>query len=339
LIDSVQTITSRVAQEVVLKISQSPLTLLFLLLIWSVEVFARFAVDSKMNFNEVMGFQSSEPWTYISYAFAHKDMEHIVGNSVMLLFGMPVESRYGKKVFSGIVGISIVLGALGALLFYLWRGELNDEPAVGASAVGLALLIAGINAIMQARVAESSIGDRRSWIEKSVTWFLVIATLGGVSINAMVTELPKVLIAAAVFGLIVTLPAVGLKAFLSQVQYWELRQRRSTWLRMVQSTRYLLLPLLLYAVLLHSEVTGTTEWFYGNSGHAGGALVGLIASLGANWHSWRKQTRCIQAEMTASSCPNVLLQIGALTAACFAIIGFYSAWALLLLAWSSASTY
>ena len=290
MINSVRTMTNRVAQEVVTKFSESPLTWTFLLLIWAVEVIARFAVDSKLNFNEMMGFQSSEPWTYISYAFAHRDMEHIVGNSVMLLLGVSVESRYGRKAFLGIVGASIILGALGALVFHLWTRELNDEPVVGASAVGQALLIAGINAIMQARVSDSVIGDRRFWIKKSVAWFLVIAILSGLYFNTTLLDLPKVLITAMSFGLIVALPAVGLKVFLSHVQYWELRQCVNLRLQMVQSIRYLLPPVLLYAVLLNSEISGTTEWFYGNSGHAGGALVGLIASLGANWQSWRKQT-------------------------------------------------
>ena len=339
MIDSIRTITYRVSQEVVTKFSESPLTWTFLLLIWAVEVIARFAVDSKLNFNAMMGFQSFEPWTYISYAFAHRDMEHIVGNSVMLLLGVSVESRYGRKAFLGIVGSSIILGALGALVFHLWTRELNDEPAVGASAVGLALLIAGINAIMQARVADSSIGDRRFWNKKLVTWFLVIAILSGMYMHFKVTDLPRALIVAVVFGLMVALPGVGVKAFLSQVQYWESRQCGNLRLRIVQSIRYLGFPVLLYAVLLYSEITGTTEWFYGNSGHAGGAVVGLIASLGANWQSWRKQPKCAQAETTASSCPKVLLQIGALITACFLIIGFYSASALLLLAWSSVSTY
>ena len=160
---------------------------------------------------------------------------------------------------------------------------------VGASAVGQALLIAGINAIMQARVSDSVIDDRRFWIKKSVAWFLVIAILSGLYFNTTLLDLPKVLITAMSFGLIVALPSVGLKVFLSHVQYWELRQCVNLRLQMVQSIRYLLPPVLLYAVLLNSEITGTTEWFYGNSGHAGGALVGLIASLGANWQSWRKQ--------------------------------------------------
>ena len=269
----------------------------------------------------------------------HRDVGHIVGNSVMLLFGRPVESHYGGKAFLGIVGSSIVLGAFGALLFYLWSGETNDEPAVGASTVGLALLIAGINVIMQSRVPENSIGDRRFWIRKSVTWSLVVAILAGSAHFAKVTDFTTVPTTAVVFGLVVALPAIGLKAVFSQVHYWEPRQCGNIRLRIVRSIRYIFIPVLLFAILLYGEVTGTSEWFYGNSGHAGGALAGLIASLGANWKSWRKQPKCPQAEVTASSCPQTLLWIGVMSTVCYLIIGIYSAWALIILAYNWVSTY
>ena len=339
MINSVRTMNSRLSQEVAIGLRQSPLTWTFLLLIWAVEFFARFAVDSKMNFNEMMGFQLSQPWTYISYAFAHKDMGHIAGNSVMLLFAKPVESHYGGKAFLGIAGSSIVLGAFGALLFYLWSGELNDEPAVGASTVGIALLIAGINVILQDRVPENAIGDQRYWIRKSVTWSLVVAILAGIAHYAKVTNFTTVPTAAVAFVFVVALPAVGLKAVLSQIQYWELRQCGKIRLRMVRSVRCLFIPVLLLTILLYGEITGTSEWFYGNSGHAGGALVGLIASLGANWLSWRKQPNCPQPEVTGSSCPQALLWIGVVSTMCYMIIGIYSAWALMILAYSWVSTY
>ena len=94
MIGSLQTRTLRSVQRLILKCRQSPLTWILLLLIWAVEIYARFVADSKMTFNEVMGIEFIEPWTYITYALAHEDMGHILGNSVFLLFGMKVESHY-----------------------------------------------------------------------------------------------------------------------------------------------------------------------------------------------------------------------------------------------------
>lgn len=339
MIGSVQAKTSRIVQDLILKYSQSPFTWILLLLIWAVEIYGRFVVDSKMDFNEMMGIELSKPWTYISYAFAHKDMEHILGNSIFLLFGMSVESHYGSKAFLGIVGSSIVLGAFGALVFYLSSGEPSDEAVVGASAVAQALLIAGINATVHARVPGIPIGVRGFWIRKSVTWFLVITILSGMPIFAKGTDFTTVLTRAVTLGLILGLTVVGLKAVLNQVQYWELGQCGDIRLRIVQVIRYWLIPVLLFAILLPGEITGTTEWFYGNSGHAGGAIVGLMASLCANWLSWRKPFRCMRSEITATSSPKELLPIGWIVTISFVIVGIYSIWALLILAWRWVSMY
>ena len=339
VIGPVQATTSGIVQDLILKYRQSPLTWILLLLIWVVEIFGRFVADSKMDLNEMMGIQLSEPWTYISYAFAHRDMEHILGNSILLLFGMAAESYYGSKAFLGIVGFSIVLGALGALVFYFSSGEPSDEPIVGASAIGQALLIAGINAIAQARVTRIPIGVRGFWIRAFVKWFLLIAVLSGMPIFAKGIDFTIVLTIAVTLGVILGLTVVGLKAILYQVQYWELGQRGNIQLRTVQAIRLWLIPLLLFGILLHGEITGTTEWFYGNSGHAGGAVVGLMASLWGNWLSWRKPTRYIRAEMTATSSPKQFLFIGTLLVISYLIFGIYSAWTLLVLTWRWVSGY
>ena len=187
---------------------------------------------------------------------------------------------------------------------------------------------------MQARVPENSIDDRSFWIRKSVAWSLVVSSLSGISIFTVATDFTKALIIAVVFGLFLALPAVGLKAVLSQIQYWELGQCGNIRSRIVRSIRCLLIPVLLFTILLYGEITGSSEWFYGNSGHTGGALVGLVASLGTNWQSWRKQPKYTQAGVTASSCPLALLWMGVLSTACYLIIGIYSAWTLTTLAYS-----
>ena len=332
MIGSLQTRTLRSVQRLILKCRQSPLTWILLLLIWAVEIYARFVADSKMTFNEVMGIEFIEPWTYITYALAHEDMGHILGNSVFLLFGMKVESHYGGKAFLGIVGFSIIFGAFGALAFYLVSDELSDGPMIGASAISLALLIAGISAIVQDGEQSTPIGVR-GWLWYSFQWFLFVAALSGMAILANGADFAVSLGGAVAVAVIVAPAVVGLRAVLNQVQCWELGEPSDIGLRIVQAARCFLIPVLLFAALVYGEITGTTEWFYGNSGHAGGAVVGLIASLWANGLSWHRQVRCVRAEATATPTPSVPITIGYTYIVAFLILGLGSAWGLLLLAW------
>ena len=332
MIDLLQAKISRTVQHLIFKCRQSPLTWILLLLIWAVEIYARFVTDSKMAFNEMMGIEFIEPWTYMSYALAHRDMGHILGNSVLLLFGMKVESHYGGKAFLGIVGSSIIFGAFGALVFYLVTGELSDEPMVGASAIAQALLIAGLSAVVQGGVQGIPIGVR-GWLWYSFQWFLVVAILSGTPIFAEGTEFTVALLGTVTVAVVVASAVMGLRAILNQVQYWELGEPGNARLRIVQAIKCFLIPVLLFTTLVYGEITGTTEWFYGNSGHAGGAVVGLIASLWANWLSWRQPVWCVRTKTTATPSPSVPLRIGYTYTVAFLLCGFGSAWGLLLLAW------
>lgn len=281
---SVQTFTYGVTKDLVSKCRQNLLTLTLLLVIWAVEIFARFVTDSKIDFNEMMGIQFSKPWTYISYAFAHRDMEHIAGNSILLILGIPIESSYGRKTFLITVGAAIVFGALGALGFYLLSGELNDEPIVGASTIGSAFVIAGINATIQAGALENRISGCMYWIRKSIIWFLAMSILCGLYLFAKGMDVGAVLVVGMLLGLTFTVLVLCLKAVLQ----W----------RKVQATKSWLPPIILFAILLYAELTGSSEWFYGNSGHLGGMLVGLIASF---WTNWRKPIRYRADKTTVTS--------------------------------------
>jgi membrane associated rhomboid family serine protease len=70
---------------------------------------------------------SPRPWSFVSYAFLHADLLHILGNMLFLwVFGPNVEDRFGR---------------IGFLAFYLVAGAgagglhafFNDSPVVGAS--------------------------------------------------------------------------------------------------------------------------------------------------------------------------------------------------------------
>ena len=274
--------TPLLMQQFVLMCKKYPTTFALLVVVWAVEIFARFATDSKIEFNEMTGLQFSQPLTYFSYAFVHRDMAHIVGNSLFLLLGMPIESSYGRKALLIIIGFAVIVGALGAVAFYLFSEQLNDEPMVGASTIASAFLIAGLNAIIQTEVPENASSDRKYWLKKFAAWFLVMFILCGLYFFTEGADFSAVLAGGILLGATFAAGMVYLNYALQNLREWEVRQCATIQPRVVQAIKRWLIPILLFAILLFAEITGSSQWFYGNSGHTGGALVGLISSYWLN---------------------------------------------------------
>ncbi len=263
--------------------------------VWAVEIFARFATDSKIEFNEMAGLQFSQPLTYFSYAFVHRDMAHIVGNSLFLLLGMPIEASYGRKVLLLIIGFAVIVGALGAVAFYLFSRQLNDEPMVGASTIASAFLIAGLNAIIQAEVAENAGSDRKYWMKTFAAWFPVPSIFCGFYFYTEGVDFSAVLVVAISLGAISAAGAVCLNFALQKLRQWEVQQCATIQFRIIQAVKRHLIPILLFAIILFAEITGSSQWFYGNSGHTGGALVGLLSSY------WLNMQRAVSLGTTQST--------------------------------------
>src|SRR5207302_9832778 len=74
----------------------------------------------------------ARPWTFITYAFIHKNFLHLAFNLLALfVFGPPVEERMGGRPFLAYYGLCGLGGA--ALSFALAMTFQQIEPGVGAS--------------------------------------------------------------------------------------------------------------------------------------------------------------------------------------------------------------
>src|SRR5207245_2787476 len=70
-------------------------------------------------------------WTFVTYAFIHADLNHLIFNAVWLLaFGTPVARRFGSLRFIAFFIVTAVAGAGAHLLTHF--GEML--PMIGASA-------------------------------------------------------------------------------------------------------------------------------------------------------------------------------------------------------------
>jgi membrane associated rhomboid family serine protease len=77
------------------------------------------------------GGWAADVWTFVSYAFIHGDVSHLLVNAVWLLaFGSPVARRFGPLRFLGFMAVAAAGGAAVHLATHF--GELL--PMIGASA-------------------------------------------------------------------------------------------------------------------------------------------------------------------------------------------------------------
>lgn len=78
------------------------------------------------------GGLAGDVWTFITYAFLHGDVMHLVTNSVwFVIFGSPVAWRFGPMRFMGFCAALAAGGAAGQLLTH-WGSPL---PMIGASGI------------------------------------------------------------------------------------------------------------------------------------------------------------------------------------------------------------
>lgn len=77
------------------------------------------------------GGWGADLWTFVSYAFIHADVTHLVVNAVWLLaFGSPLARRFGAARFLVFLAVTSAAGAVAHLVVH--REEL--QPMIGASA-------------------------------------------------------------------------------------------------------------------------------------------------------------------------------------------------------------
>jgi membrane associated rhomboid family serine protease len=85
-------------------------------------------------------------WTFVTYAFLHVNLTHLVFNLIWLVaFGTPVARRFGPWRFLAFFAFTAATGALAHLISHF--GE--NVPAIGASAAVLGMMAAALRFIFQ----------------------------------------------------------------------------------------------------------------------------------------------------------------------------------------------
>jgi membrane associated rhomboid family serine protease len=85
-------------------------------------------------------------WTFVTYAFLHVNVTHLIFNLIWLVaFGTPVARRFGMWRFLAFFAFTAATGALAHLVTHI--GE--DVPAIGASAAVLGMMAAAMRFIFQ----------------------------------------------------------------------------------------------------------------------------------------------------------------------------------------------
>jgi membrane associated rhomboid family serine protease len=85
-------------------------------------------------------------WTFVTYAFLHANLTHLVFNLIWLVtFGTPVARRFGAWRFLAFFAFTAATGALAHLVSF-W-GE--NMPVIGASAAVLGMMAAAMRFVFQ----------------------------------------------------------------------------------------------------------------------------------------------------------------------------------------------
>jgi membrane associated rhomboid family serine protease len=87
--------------------------------------------DASLTPGIIPGGAGADVWTFLTYAFLHADLNHIVFNMLwMLPFGSALARRFGAVRFFVFLGITAVGGAVAHLLTH----QQETAPMIGASA-------------------------------------------------------------------------------------------------------------------------------------------------------------------------------------------------------------
>jgi membrane associated rhomboid family serine protease len=94
----------------------------------------------------VPGGVAADIWTFVTYAFFHVNLTHLVFNLIWLVaFGTPVARRFGTWRFLAFFAFTAATGALAHLVTHI------DEnvPTIGASAAVLGMMAAAMRFVFQ----------------------------------------------------------------------------------------------------------------------------------------------------------------------------------------------
>jgi membrane associated rhomboid family serine protease len=88
----------------------------------------------------------ADVWTFVTYAFFHANLTHLVFNVIWLIaFGTPVARRFGTWRFLAFFAFTAATGALAHLISYFGQ----NVPTIGASAAVLGMMAAAMRFVFQ----------------------------------------------------------------------------------------------------------------------------------------------------------------------------------------------
>ena len=225
------------------------ITLFLAALICSIHIFVYLA-GSPAAFRDSYGFTPGEYHTYITYAFIHTDLRHLLQNTIeLLIFGTIVEFKVRRLYYISAIGISIVAAAVCVNSVPYFTLESYLVKMVGFSAVVWALTIMTLGVLI-----------RYGRLTKPIFWVTVCLLCIIIFDGLLLLLFEKVTIDS---GLIATVLAqLGLcSIFLA----WIFRR----------SLLYVLIPVvsMLHPLspLIHTQGAHPAE-----IGHLAGALVGML---------------------------------------------------------------
>ena len=228
------------------------LTLTLFAVIWCIHIASR-QLGLQSELRASYGLTPGSYLTYLTHAFQHADLLHIIGNSFFLLiFGSVVEAQVSRKKFVVVVLLGILAGGLSTMLSPQ-SAELNsDELPVGLSAATSTLTIVGISVLTY------------YWYWHKVMFYFTLPLSGLALFEIFIEAWTRASVPSSAM-LATVLLIVGLGAIRSY------RRRKEKMLSGLLSILWISFPLY--------ELTGTSTWSYGAAAHLAGAITGAVVML------------------------------------------------------------
>mgnify|MGYP001824457231 FL=1 len=124
------------------------------------------------NLNEFL----TKPWTFISYAFIHERLFHILANLLILYYvGNLFLNFYTKKQFLNFYFLGLIFGALIFLCYHYFTG-ISGAPLGGASAAVTTVFVGIATKIPRYALRLRFIGSVELWVLATI-WVVLSLSL------------------------------------------------------------------------------------------------------------------------------------------------------------------
>ena len=220
--------------------------------VWAIHLFIGWFGDADVA-REAFGVDFGNAMTYVTHAFIHDGMFHVIGNTLALLaLGAVTEAQVGRRWYGAIVLLGMLAGPAGAFVFYEATGTPLDVRLVGISAATNALFIVTIGIL----ACHWGWGGRLS----AVTFWSFVALFIVAILRLSLKELGNIsYISAAV--------CIGLCLFAS----WHCWRRNEGRPYKLTAMLWMIIPVMAGLLL--------EQWSYPSSGHLAGSVMGAVLAL------------------------------------------------------------